>query len=959
MKNFPFLLVFTLLTFFARAQYFQTGQDPASIRWRQINTENFQLIYPDYYEEQAQVLAQKLEKVYNYASYSLHHKPKTISILLHTQTVQSNGLVAYAPKRSEFYTTPNQAIYPLDWLEQLAVHEFRHVVQIDKVNSEMPGIIKLLLGEQGTALVFGAYLPWWFIEGDAVVTETALSNFGRGRFPSFLMEHRAQLVENGKYSYDKAYLGSYRNFVPNHYNLGYYLVANTRERYGSGVWEKVVPRVGKKPLSFTPFNSALKKETGFKKVGLYNSIFDSLATVWQSEDLKYKVKAFISLTNKPNTYTDYTFAHQLDNQKTIAYKTGLNQIPAFVMIDLNGQETIIHQPGVIFDESVNVEGDWMTWSEHLPNLRWSHSGFSLLRLLNVNTGQKIHFTPEFKAFAPAISPDLKRLAVVEADFSSNYYLTIYEIPDGKKLIRMQTEENNYLLSPAWENDSNIICVMLTNHGKRLIRFNLGSGKYEQLANIELGDIKHLRVKNEVLYFVASLSGKDAIYQFDLKSHDINRLYEPRFGAAYPDIDDKGNLIFSDYTADGYRLISIKNVSREPIELVERETYPLAKKMATQEMGIPDLSVSDTIRFQSETYSKPAHLLNFHSWAPVFVDPYRYEFAPGVSILSQNILGTAETVLGYKWDLSEKTGQVYASYIYKGWYPVLDFEVSSGKRASQYNQITEYIQNGNVVSRDTTLKRFTWNETQLSAAIKLPLNITRGSFYRLLQPEVGYEYTLTKASESTPSAYPVGDYHSMSYRLYFHQLLRQSYQDVWPNFGIILDASYYHSPFGSNYSGSELGGHGVLYLPGFLANHGIKLYAGAQDRSSGDHYSYSDIIRFPRGWARVSTKQLSLVGIDYKLPLVNPDLSIWGLTYIRRINTSVFYDYAFLSRYLFQEGHIVGTYNQNISSFGVEVIGDMNFLRFYAPVQIGVRATYLPEIQHYSFDFLISVNFNSL
>ena len=177
------LLVFT--TYVAQAQYFNTGQDPSSLKWRQIITTNFQLIYPDYYENQAQVLAQKLEMVYDFGSYSLKYKPGKISVILHTQTVQSNGLVAYAPKRSEFYTTPHQAIYPQDWLEQLALHEFRHVVQIDKLNSELPKIIKIILGEQGTALLFGAYLPWWFIEGDAVVTETALGKYGARTFPFF------------------------------------------------------------------------------------------------------------------------------------------------------------------------------------------------------------------------------------------------------------------------------------------------------------------------------------------------------------------------------------------------------------------------------------------------------------------------------------------------------------------------------------------------------------------------------------------------------------------------------------------------------------------------------------------------------------------------------------------------------------------------------------------------------
>ena len=177
MKKILFLIVFCNIAILSNAQYFQTGQDPASIKWRQINTENFQIIYPDYYETQAYRLARVLEEVYKYGAYSLNYNPNKFSIILHTQTVNSNGLVAWAPKRSEFYTTPHQGIYPQDWLEQLAIHEFRHMVQVDKLNSELPGLIKAIFGEQITALIFGTYLPWWFIEGDAVVLETALSNY--------------------------------------------------------------------------------------------------------------------------------------------------------------------------------------------------------------------------------------------------------------------------------------------------------------------------------------------------------------------------------------------------------------------------------------------------------------------------------------------------------------------------------------------------------------------------------------------------------------------------------------------------------------------------------------------------------------------------------------------------------------------------------------------------------------
>ena len=200
---------------------------------------------------------------------------------------------------------------------------------------------------------------------------------------------------------------------------------------------------------------------------------------------------------------------------------------------------------------------------------------------------------------------------------------------------------------------------------------------------------------------------------------------------------------------------------------------------------------------------------------------------------------------------------------------------------------------------------------------------------------------------------------MSYRLYFHQLLRSSYQDVFPNFGLVLDGSYYHSPFGGNGLGTMAGAQSILYIPGFMSNHGTKLYGGLQSRTNGDHYSFSDIIRFPRGWAKVSSKELSVAGIDYKLPLINPDWSIGGLSYVRRISADLFYDYGYLTRYQYQNGKPVSTYNISISSYGVELIGDVNFLRFYAPVKIGFRTSCLPEISDISFDFLLSVDFSSL
>src|ERR1035437_9985578 len=253
MKQYLLIFLLAFLPYMLAAQYYSVGEDPSGIHWQQINTTNFQIIYPADFETKAQRLASILEKVYLFDGKSLQHQPRKISVILHTSTVRSNGFAAWAPARVELFTTPDQEIYAQDWLEQLAIHEFKHVVQIDKIGSELPSIFKVILGEQAAAIAIGAYLPFWFLEGDAVATETALSHSGRGRVPSFEMELKAQSVEKGFFSYDKAYLGSYKDYIPDYYQMGYQLVAGISIKYGAESWSKVLSHVARKPLSINVY----------------------------------------------------------------------------------------------------------------------------------------------------------------------------------------------------------------------------------------------------------------------------------------------------------------------------------------------------------------------------------------------------------------------------------------------------------------------------------------------------------------------------------------------------------------------------------------------------------------------------------------------------------------------------------------------------------------------------------
>jgi hypothetical protein len=963
MKKLFLFITYVLAGLLTSAQYFQTGQDPASIRWRQINTRNFQIIYPDYYEAQAQKLASNLDAVYVYGSYTLKHNPAKIPVILHTQTVQSNGLVAWAPKRAEFYTTPHQSMYPQDWLEQLALHEFRHVVQIDKIHQNLPAWARFLFGEQGTALAFGAYLPFWWIEGDAVVAETALSNQGRGRQPSFLMEHRAQVLEKGIFSYEKAFFRSYRDFVPNHYKLGYYLTGSIRARHGTEIWEEVLTRAGRKPLSIFPMRQVLKERTGLNIVQNYHSVFDSLKTVWEKEDMEFEQETFSLLSDDHRFFTSYNHNYWLNDSTLLSYKTAFDEIPSFVRREKNRREEKILFPGYIFNESVNYRDEWVVWSEQIKDLRWEHSGRSLLRLANVNTNRRIEIKPEFKAFSPAVSPDKLKIAVVETDFSSNYYLSVYQLPDGKLLHRYQTPDNNYFFMPEWLNNTEAAAIILSHSGKRLVKVNFNSNEMEFLSDFEFGDIKHLRASNDYIYFISSYSGKNSLYRLNMEDSSVEMVYEPRFGVESPAVSPDGKRIaLSDYHSEGFRLIEIsaENSRVRTLNEVKRGSYPLAETLTLQESGFPVFS--DTVAsdyYSSKKYRKAAHLFNFHSWGPVYPDIVNYEFYPGISFMSQNVLGTSETVLGYKYDLTENTGKFMADYSFKGWYPMFDLKLSHGPRASEYNLIEQITDSqGRVIRQDTTSQRFTWGETTTGLNIRLPLQYGKGPFSRIFQPEVQYRFNYYSHHESTPERFHSGSFHSLGYRFYIHQMLRRSYLDMFPDFGIALDGTFRHSPAGDIRAGQLKALQTVVYLPGMMKNHGIKLYAGAQEKKANGTMGFSDVVRYARGWGRINTTAIYTGAADYNMPLLYPDWNFWGLLYTRRIQTSLFTDYTRLKGNFYHAGHVTGTFTKDISSMGAELTADVNIIRFYAPSTIGFRASYLPEMKNVYFDFLFSINFTS-
>src|SRR5512140_623868 len=165
-------------------QYFDTGRDPGSLKWMQIKTGRFKVIYPKSYGPGGADFARSLEDAYSKITTLYPEKKFRIPVIIHSYTTNSNGYVAWAPSRMEIYPTPEQNTIPLDANRQLALHELTHVFQMESLNKGFTKVLSLFAGQQVTGVV-SSLLPLWFLEGDAVFSESVLSGSGRGRSPSF------------------------------------------------------------------------------------------------------------------------------------------------------------------------------------------------------------------------------------------------------------------------------------------------------------------------------------------------------------------------------------------------------------------------------------------------------------------------------------------------------------------------------------------------------------------------------------------------------------------------------------------------------------------------------------------------------------------------------------------------------------------------------------------------------
>ena len=250
----------------------------------------------------------------------------------------------------EIYPTPEQNTIPLDPIKQLSIHELTHVLQMESLNKGFSKGMSYLFGEQIYGVI-AFLLPLWYLEGDAVFAESALTESGRGRSPSFQKQMKAISVEKQKmYKYDQIVSGSFREFIPDHYQSGYQMVTWAMAKHDPQVWNKMLDYTAKNPFTVNPVNISLSKSTGLRKKTLYREAFDTLKTIWTGDVEEARSVSYSQINPaKEGNYINYYSPVVAGKDSVIAVRTTLSKSPAFVLLrPSEKKEETIHIPGQIY-----------------------------------------------------------------------------------------------------------------------------------------------------------------------------------------------------------------------------------------------------------------------------------------------------------------------------------------------------------------------------------------------------------------------------------------------------------------------------------------------------------------------------------------------------------------------------------------------------------------------------------
>lgn len=938
-----FFIALLMLNTFQRIRAQVLGGNIPSIKWKQINTTKSKIIFPPGLDSQANRLSNLVQLLDHSTVNTIGGKHYKWNIVLLNQTTIPNAYVRLAPVMSELNMTPGQDNFStgsIRWDDNLIIHEDRHMQQLSNFNEGLTKVFSFFLGQEGQLLANGMVIPDYFFEGDAVWQETLVSAQGRGRMPLFYNSLRSLWLADKNYSWMKLRSGSLKDFTPDHYELGYQLVAYGYEKYGLDFWKKVTQDAVRFKGLFYAYNKAIERYSGksykdFGKDALQFFKERSLPAAGKNPSLHYVTGI------KKNDVVDYLFPAYMSDDTIVVTKKSYKENNSFYLLS-GGRQQFIRVKDRVLDDYFSYNNGKIVYAAFRSDPRWGNRNYSVIQLIDIHTKKQRQVSFRSKYFSPDISHDGTEILAVHAGTDGRNFLHLLNVSTGALIKELPNPHNYFFTQTKYIDHKTAVSAVRNPEGKMcLVTIDLETGETDRLTPFSFNVIGYPFVRGDTIYFSAMNGITDKIFAVGL--HDRSTAFPRIFqltnapnGAYQPAVNTKGEMVFTTFTASGYRLVKadLHQFLWQPVTDENFTNTPdLYTPAALKQNGAGILyALADSIK-PVTNYHPGFHLFNFHSWRPEVADPeYRYHF------YNDNILSSLTGDLYYTYNRGDRSHAIGFNETYAGLFPFLSAGVEYGLNRSIDTALGKSVQ---------------FNSAKINLGISIPLSFTGSRTSTFLNFGAGYNIEQLYYRGIGKNVF---DNKALKYGnafFSFSNANRQARQHINPRWAQTVSLSYRDAFTFVN--SHKFVANSSFYFPGLSTNHSLVINASFQKRDSladlfSNNFSYS------RGYEALSTRQMYKLGVNYHFPLLYPDWGFGNIIFFQRIRANAFYDHtvarARVNRVL------TDIINR---STGAEIYFDTKVWNAL-PVSFGVRYSYLLDTDLRNrgvknrWEFIVPINF---
>ncbi len=534
------------------------GSVPLNGDWRFLQTAHFKVYYQTGQEQYAQKVANKAEDVHVTLVGFLKWLPyghTNVIVADHTDIV--NDYATPLPKRT-IIIHPAQNVGDRnnfgDWLYEVLVHEYTHLLQMD-MQSGIPAGFNSLFGRIFLPNIFQ---PLNQIEGLAVYSETRYTAFGRNR--SALTEGmlRSAAAEGGWVPLDRAGVAS-----PCWPRDAAYI-------YGGKFFEYLSHRYGQNKLALYQRKHS-NLVLPFMQNSTARSVFGkSFPALWQDwEDASYREygRQIDSIKKDGLTEAKLISTDGFDKSELISSSDGKylayidqnsHRRSALTLYDVElGKFRTVDRGIFLGSMQFSSDGRYLAYGK----MEYSGFGENLYGDIYIHDmdGRKTkRITHGLRARDPAFSRDNKLLYFVVSKLDQNA-LAVIDIQTSRVGYLTEFTEDQLFSHPAVSPDGGKIALAVWQDGgyQDLYLYDIADKEWRSLMADRAQDMAPAwSADGQSLYFASDRSGVWNIFDYDLQTGSISRRTNVIGGAFNPAVSDD-ILYFLNLGSTGYDLAKTK------------------------------------------------------------------------------------------------------------------------------------------------------------------------------------------------------------------------------------------------------------------------------------------------------------------------------------------------------------------------------------------------------------------